>query len=68
MKTTPPAGTPTPEQISAARHRSGLTQAEAAELVKASYRTWQDWEAGKTSMHPGLWLLFKLRTGMAQLK
>lgn len=56
-----PAASPTPEEILAARESSGLSQSRAAELVFATLRSWQGWEAGERNMHPGLWLLFRLR-------
>jgi DNA-binding transcriptional regulator YiaG len=55
---------PTPEEIAEARLRAGLTQKEAALLVHAkSYRTWQDWEAGKNRMPLAAWELFLIKTG-----
>lgn len=54
---------PTPKQIKQARNDAGITQAESAALVRAgSYRTWQDWESGRSKMHPGLWELFLIKT------
>lgn len=53
---------PTADEIKAARKALSLTQEQAAILVKSTRRTWQDWEAGKATMHPGLWLLFHLKT------
>ena len=35
---------------------------EGARLIHSTLRTWQDWEAGKARMHPGLWELFILKT------
>lgn len=29
-------------------------------MIYTPMRTWQDWERGKTRMHPGLWELFSL--------
>lgn len=52
---------PTPEQIRKARKAAGLTQEEAGELVKGCRRTWQEWEAGRSPMHPGLWELFQIK-------
>jgi transcriptional regulator with XRE-family HTH domain len=52
---------PTPEAIRVRRDAAGLTQAQAAELVGSSARTWQDWEAGIARMHTGLWELFQLK-------
>ncbi|MDP3844301.1 MAG: XRE family transcriptional regulator [Oxalobacteraceae bacterium] len=50
---------PTSEQIRATRKKSGLSQTAAAKLIYSTLRTWQDWEAGKAHMHPGLWELFR---------
>ena len=52
---------PTPDAIRAAREAAGLTQTRAAELIYSTMRTWQDWEAGKRAMHPGLFELFLLK-------
>lgn len=49
---------PTPAQIRAKRNAAHLTQSAAATLIHSTLRTWQDWEAGKAAMHPGLWELF----------
>lgn len=51
-----------PQIIRERRKEAGLTQTRAAELVHSKLRTWQDWEAGKASMHAGLWELFNLKT------
>lgn len=53
-----PASNPSPDAIKAARKAAGLTQTAAAQLIYVSLRTWQDYEAGKTRMHPGLRELF----------
>jgi len=55
------ASTPAPEAIRAARAASGLTQTEAARLIYASMRAWQQWESGERPMHPGLFELFRLK-------
>lgn len=52
---------PNPEEVRTLRKRAGLTQTQAATLVCAKLRTWQDWEAGNVKMHPGLWELFNLK-------
>lgn len=54
---------PHPEEIKAARKASGLTQAQAGALVHCHWRSWQDWESGRRSMHPAIWELFLLKTG-----
>ncbi|GLK78068.1 hypothetical protein GCM10008171_33220 [Methylopila jiangsuensis] len=62
-------GTPTPEQIKAAREAVGLTQKQAADLVQASSRAWQNWEAPVGSpegraMRPALWEMFRAKAGI----
>jgi DNA-binding XRE family transcriptional regulator len=44
------------------RRAAGLTQAQAASLVHASLRAWQQWERGDRRMHAGLWELFLIKT------
>ena len=60
-----PARNPSPAEIRAAREAAGLTQQQAAAMVYASPRNWQQWEQEKGSntrrMHPGLWELFRLK-------
>lgn len=52
---------PTPQQIKESRLKAGLTQAEAAAKVfSGSYRTWQNWEAGKRKMPVAKWELWLL--------
>jgi len=55
------ARNPTPEAIREARESALLSQTEAAALIFSKLRTWQDWEAGKARMHPGLWELFQVK-------
>ena len=61
-----PARNPSATEVRAAREAAGLTQAQAAKLVHASARNWQQWEqtegANVRRMHPGLWELFRLKT------
>ncbi|WP_323012353.1 XRE family transcriptional regulator [Castellaniella sp.] len=45
-----------------ARIVAGLTQTEAAQIVRVSLRAWQRWEAGDRSMPSGLFELFMLKT------
>ncbi|MBH3308517.1 helix-turn-helix transcriptional regulator [Pseudomonas mosselii] len=52
---------PAPQEVRAAREAAKLSQTKAAELVHSKLRTWQQWEAGDRSMHPGLWELFQLK-------
>jgi len=49
-------------EIRAAREAAGLSQSAAASLIHSTLRTWQDWEAGKARMHPGLWELFRIKS------
>ena len=58
-----PRNNPSPEEVRAGRLAKGLTQSQAAEIVRGRLHTWQQWEAGDRSMHPGLWELFLLKTG-----
>lgn len=53
---------PAPDDIRQAREAAGLTQTKAAQVVRSTLRTWQQWEAGDRSMHAGLWELFHLKT------
>ena len=46
----------------AARLASGLSQNQAAELIKASPRSWENWEQGRVKMHPGLFDYFLIKT------
>lgn len=64
-------GVPKPEQVLAARLELGLTQTEAAALVRSPMRSWRAWEApegteGQRYMHPGLWELFLIKTAAAR--
>ena len=57
----------TAENVRQARLSAGLTQTAAADLIGAAMRSWQDWEAGKASMHPGLWRLFRHVAGIERI-
>lgn len=59
-----PAANPTPDEIRAARSRAGLTQREAAALVHATVSAWEEWEQGRRRMHPGLFELLLIKTGV----
>ncbi|HEX8883153.1 MAG TPA: hypothetical protein VF797_01535 [Noviherbaspirillum sp.] len=54
---------PTAQEVRDLRAQANLTQTEAAAMVGASLRTWQQWEATDGKMHPGLWDLFQMRVG-----
>lgn len=53
---------PAPEEIAAAIKRAGHTRAEFARAVHCALRTAEDWLAGRSPMHPGLWELYQLKT------
>lgn len=53
---------PTPDQITAARHKAGLTQSQAAALLYKNLRSWQKWEGGERKMDAALWELFNIKT------
>ncbi|WP_408611822.1 helix-turn-helix domain-containing protein [Chitiniphilus purpureus] len=57
-----------PQQIREARHNAGLTQTQAAELVHARMRAWQEWEAGNRAMPGAAWELFLIKTGQGPAK
>jgi putative transcriptional regulator len=56
------ATTPPPEAIRAARVAAGLTQRAAADIIHASVRGWEDWEAGRRRMHAAFFELFIIKT------
>lgn len=58
---------PAPEQIRAMRQTAQLSQTAAAEKVYATLRSWQEWESGSRSMHPGLFELFEIKLAMPDL-
>lgn len=53
---------PSPAGIRQARKAAGLTQAQAGQVIGASRRAWQEWEAGRRNMPPAKMELFKLKT------
>ena len=58
---------PTPEEIKAARLKSGLTPPKAAKLVYIDRTSWTRYEAGKIKMTPATFELFLLKTGQKTL-
>lgn len=56
-----PDGTPSPEEIKAARAAAGLTQREAATLIWYEEIAWKQWEGGTRRMHPCAWWAFQQR-------
>jgi DNA-binding XRE family transcriptional regulator len=66
------AANPSPAEIRRAREEAGLTLEQAGALVYTSWRTWQNWEAGKESpehrrMHPATWELFLVKVQARRL-
>jgi putative transcriptional regulator len=55
---------PRPDALRSARENAGLSQTDAAALVHASLRGWQQWEAGDRRMHPAMWELFEIKTAL----
>ena len=49
---------PAPVQIRASRKNAGLTQEQAARVIGATRRAWQEWEAGRRNMPGAKWELF----------
>ncbi len=58
---------PSAQQWKVARAASGLSQTAAGALVFSKKRTVQDWEAGITPVHPGLFKLFCIETNQLPL-
>ena len=63
---------PKPWDVRSARHRTGFTMQEAADLVYVSRGTWYAWELnpdrpGARSMPPAYAELFALKTGLKPL-
>lgn len=62
---------PTPSEVKAAREAAGLTQPQAAELVHAGKKSWQNWESetGEARKIPlATWELFLIKTGAYIIK
>ena len=53
---------PSPATIRAARKAAGMTQEQAANVIGATRRAWQEWEAGRRNMPGAKWELFLLKT------
>ncbi|RBB38999.1 XRE family transcriptional regulator [Burkholderia reimsis] len=56
--------TPDSDTLRALREQLGITQAQAAELMRVNLRTWQKWELGERTMHVALFELFLIKTGV----
>lgn len=57
---------PSPAGIRAARRAAGLTQEKAAEIIGATRRAWQEWEAGRRNMPWAKWELFQIKVEQLQ--
>jgi DNA-binding XRE family transcriptional regulator len=55
---------PTAEQVRSLRLQGTLTQEEAAAVVYLSKSGWQKVESGQRNLHPGLWELWQIKTGL----
>ena len=53
---------PSPSTIRQLRLSLGLTQAQAANVIGATRRAWQEWEGGRRNMPGAKWELFLLKT------
>lgn len=56
--------TPTRAEVRAVREQAGLTQTQAAALLFLNPGVWSKWETGRFFMHPALFELFKIKTGL----
>lgn len=52
--------TPTPQQITQARCKAGLSMEQAAELMGCTRMTVHNWESGKHKMPQAAWRLFEM--------
>lgn len=50
---------PSTEQIRKTRQFAALTLDEMAAMLHVGKRTYQDWESGRTPMHPNHWLAMR---------
>jgi transcriptional regulator with XRE-family HTH domain len=55
---------PTAQQVRDLRLQGTLTQEEAAAVIYLSRSGWQKIEASKRKLHPGLWELWQIKTGL----
>lgn len=51
----------------ASRTKAGQTQVKAAASIGVAKRTWQDWEAGVSSMPPALLKLYRHLAGVERI-
>lgn len=49
---------PSPDDVRQARKNTELTQEQAAQVIGATRRAWQEWEAGRRNMPSAKWELF----------
>lgn len=54
--------------LKAQRQSRRLSQAQAAQLVHVTERTWQNWERGRSKMHPAAYELFLIKAGWIPVK
>lgn len=58
---------PVPSKIKDSRKSAGLTQEQAARLIGATRRAWQEWEAGRRNMPGAKWELFLRKSKAATM-
>jgi predicted transcriptional regulator len=56
---------PTSDALRAARKSLGLSQTAAAAVIGRSLRVWQAYEDGTRGIDPLLWLVWRIRVGLA---
>lgn len=59
---------PNAAHIKAMRKKSGLSQVQAAALVRVTPLTWLRWEKERANMHPAVFELFLLKAGWNPVK
>jgi DNA-binding transcriptional regulator YiaG len=52
---------PAPADITTLREACGITKAQAARMLRTSWRALQQWETGDREMHPAMWDLARAR-------
>lgn len=50
-----------PEILKLIRSKLDLTQKQVSEIIEVSDKTWQQWESGKTEMHPAYYSFLQER-------
>lgn len=61
-RTDTPGRNPKPAEIRKRREQAHMSQVASAALIHVSLRSWEDWESGRTRMHPNHWRAYLLDT------